>query len=114
MDGDIVFYIHGSTIEYGGTLFDAGELTTDLLNLGPREYASFYDQLQHILSLTRQYESTQDRGVWWELNGCLIELRRQLRKYRVFQILLRDDQKLFQEAQHYTEQFSFLSEEELD
>lgn len=114
MDGDIVFYIYGSTIEYGGTLFDAGELTTDLLNLGPREYASFYDQLQYILSLARQYESTQDRGVWWELNGYLIELRRQLRKYRVFQILLRDDQKLFQEAQHYTEQFSFLSEEELD
>ena len=39
MDGDIVFYIHGSTVEYGGTLFDAGELTTDILNLGPREYA---------------------------------------------------------------------------
>lgn len=114
MDGDIVFYIHGSTIEYGGTLFDAGELTTDLLNLSPREYAPLYDQLQHILSLARQYESTQDRGVWWELNGCLMELRRQLSKYRVFQILLRDDQKLFQEAQQYTEQFSFLSEEELD
>lgn len=114
MDGDIVFYIHGSTIEYGGTLFDAGELTTDILNLGPREYASLHDQMQHILSLARQYENTQDRGVWWELNGCLIELRRQLSKYRAFQILLRDDQKLFQEAQQYTEQFSFLSEEEMD
>ena len=63
VDGDIVFYIHGSTVEYGGTLFDAGELTTDILNLGPREYAPLHDQLQHILSLARQCESTQDRGV---------------------------------------------------
>ena len=64
MDGDIVFYIHGNTIEYGGTLFDAGELTTDILNLGPREYAPLYDQLQHILSLSKQCERTQDRGIW--------------------------------------------------
>ena len=54
MDGNIVFYIHGSTIEYGGTLFDAGELTTDILNLGPREYTPLQDQLQHILSLAKQ------------------------------------------------------------
>lgn len=114
MNGDIVFYMHGSTIEYGGTLFDAGELTTDILNLGPRQYAPFYDQLQHILSLAKQYESTQDRGIWWELNGCLMELRSQLSKYRVFQILLQDDRQLFQEAQQYTEQFSFLPEEEID
>ena len=33
MDGDIVFYIHGDTIEYGGELFSAGELTADILNL---------------------------------------------------------------------------------
>lgn len=114
MDGNIVFYIHGSTIEYGGTLFDAGELTTDILNLGPREYTSLHDQLQHIQSLARQYESTQDRGIWWELNGCLMELRSQLSKYRVFRILLQDDQQLFQEAQQYTQQFSFLPEEEID
>ena len=114
MDGNIVFYIHGSTIEYGGTLFDAGELTTDILNLGPREYAPLHDRLQHIQSLAKQYESTQDRGIWWELNGCLMDLHSQLSKYRVFQILLQDDQQLFQEAQQYTQQFSFLPEEEMD
>lgn len=81
MDGDIVFYIHGSTIEYGGTLFDAGELTTDILNLGPREYAPLHNQLQHILSLAQQYEDTQDRSVWWELNCRLLELRNQMTKY---------------------------------
>ena len=58
MDGDIVFYIHGSTIEYGSTLFDLGELTTDILNLGPQEYTPLHDQLQHILSLAQQYEDT--------------------------------------------------------
>lgn len=32
----------------------------------------------------------------------------------MFQILLRDDQQLFQEAQQYTEQLAFLPEEEMD
>ena len=77
MDGNIVFYIHGSTIEYGGTLFDAGELTTDILNLAPREYAPLHDQLKHILPLARPHESTQDRGTWRELNGCLMAMRSQ-------------------------------------
>ena len=31
MDGDIVFYIHGDAIEYGGELFSTGELTRKLL-----------------------------------------------------------------------------------
>ncbi|OUP65194.1 hypothetical protein B5F12_04145 [Pseudoflavonifractor sp. An176] len=114
MNGDIVFYIHGSTIEYGGTLFDAGELTTDILNLGPREYASLHDQLQHIRSLARQYESTQDRSVWWELNCCLMELRSQMMKYQVFQVLLRDDEQFLNEAQQYTEQLTFIPDQEMD
>ena len=114
MDGNIVFYIHGSTIEYGGTLFDAGELTTDILNLGPREYAHLHDQLQHIQSLARQYESTQDRGIWWELNGCLMELRSQMMKYQVFQVLLRDDEQFLNEAQQYTEQLTFIPDQEME
>lgn len=63
------FTFTAARIEYGGTLFDAGELTTDILNLGPKEYAPLYDQLQHIMSLAQQYEDTQDRSVWWELNA---------------------------------------------
>ena len=114
MDGNIVFYIHGSTIEYGGTLFDAGELTTDILNLAPREYAPLQDQLQHIQSLARQYESTQERGIWWELNGCLMELRSQMMKYQVFQVLLRDDEQFLNEAQQYTEQLTFIPDQEME
>ena len=114
MNGDIVFYIHSSTIEYGGTLFDAGELTTDILNLGPREYAPLHDRLQHIQSLAKQYESTQDRGIWWELNGCLMDLHSQLSKYRVFQVLLRDDEQFLNEAQQYMEQLTFIPDQEME
>ena len=114
MDGNIVFYIHGSTIEYGGTLFDAGELTTDILNLGPKEYAPLHDQVQHIMSLAQQYEDTQDRSVWWELNCRLLELRNQMTKYQVFQILLRDDEQFLNEVQQYTEQLALCSDQEMD
>lgn len=38
MDGDIVFYIHGDAIEYGGELFSTGELTADILNLSLKDY----------------------------------------------------------------------------
>ena len=37
MYGEIVFYTHGSTIEYGGEIFPAGELTADILNFAPEE-----------------------------------------------------------------------------
>ena len=38
MYGEIVFYTHGSTIEYGGEIFAAGELTADILNFTPQDY----------------------------------------------------------------------------
>ena len=38
MYGEIVFYTHGSTIEYGGEIFAAGELTADILNFAPEDY----------------------------------------------------------------------------
>lgn len=36
MYGEIVFYTHGSTIEYGGEIFPAGELTADNIELCSR------------------------------------------------------------------------------
>lgn len=38
MYGEIVFYTHGSMIEYGGEIFQAGELTADILNFAPEDY----------------------------------------------------------------------------
>jgi hypothetical protein len=46
MDGDIVFYTHDDLIELNGTLLRAGELTVDILNLTPDEYAVMADTFQ--------------------------------------------------------------------
>jgi hypothetical protein len=43
MDGDIVFYTHDDLIELNSTLLRAGELTVDMLNLTPDEYAVMAD-----------------------------------------------------------------------
>ena len=40
MYGEIVFYTHGSTIEYGGEIFAAGELTADILNFTPQDVST--------------------------------------------------------------------------
>ena len=38
MEGSIIFYTYGSTLELYGQQFTAGMLTADLLNLSPDEY----------------------------------------------------------------------------
>ena len=106
MYGEIVFYTHGSTIEYGGEIFPAGELTADILNFAPEDYRPIQRLLDRMKELSKQYEDTLDRGVWWELNNQLIELRSQLMRYRVFQILLREDDQFLNETQQYTESYS--------
>ena len=114
MYGEIVFYTHGSTIEYGGEIFPAGELTADILNFAPEDYPPIQRLLDRMKDLAKQYEDTLDRGVWWELNNQLIELRSQLMRYRVFQILLREDDQFLNETQQYTESYSFFTDEEMD
>ena len=56
MDGDIVFYIHGDTIEYGGELFSTGELTADILNLSLKDYQCIHKNIQCMKDLAEQYE----------------------------------------------------------
>ncbi len=114
MDGDIVFYIHRDTIEFGGTLFSAGELTADILNLSSEDYQPIRKRFQHMNALAKQYERDLDRAVWWELNRQFLSLRESLMQYRVFQILLRDDDQFLNEAQQYTEFYSLLPEDDLD
>src|SRR5699024_6695362 len=109
MYGEIVFYTHGSTIEYGGEIFPAGELAADILNFAPEDYPPIQRLLDRMKDLARQYEDTLDRGVWWELNNQLIELRSQLMRYRVFQILLKEDDRFLNETQQYTESYSFFT-----
>lgn len=114
MDGDIVFYIHGNQIEFGGVLLSAGELTADILNLSQEKYQPISKRSQRMNALAKRYEQTQDRGVWWELNQQFLALRESLMKYRVFQILLREDDVFLNEAQRYTEFYSLLPEDDLD
>ena len=114
MYGEIVFYTHGSTIEYGGEIFPAGELTADILNFAPEDYPPIQRLLDRMKELSKQYEDTLDRGVWWELNNQLMELRSQLMRYRVFQILLKEDDRFLNETQQYTESYSFFTDEEMD
>ena len=114
MYGEIVFYTHGSTIEYGGEIFAAGELTADILNFAPEDYRPIQRLLNRMKELARQYEDTLERGVWWELNNHLIELRSQLMRYRVFQILLKEDDRFLNETQQYTESYSLFTDEEMD
>lgn len=57
--------------------------------------------------LAKQYEDTLDRGVWWEVNNQLMELRSQLMRYRVLQILLKEDDWFLNETQQYTESIPF-------
>ena len=114
MYGEIVFYTHGSTIEYGGEIFLAGELTADILNFAPEDYPPIQRLLDRMKELSKQYEDTLARGVWWELNNQFIELRSQLMRYRVFQILLKEDDQFLNETQQYTESYSFFTDEEMD
>ena len=107
MYGEIVFYTHGSTVEYGGELFPAGELTSDILNFAPEDYRPIQRILDRMKDLAKQYEDTLDRGVWWEVNNQLMELRSQLMRYRVLQILLKEDDWFLNETQQYTESIPF-------
>ena len=63
MYGEIVFYTHGSMIEYGGEIFPAGELTADILNFAPEDYRPIQRLLDRMKELSKQYEDTLDRGI---------------------------------------------------
>ena len=82
MDGDIVFYIHGDTIEYGGELFSTGELTADILNLSLKDYQCIHKNVQCMKDLAEQYERTQDREFWWKLNHQFVALRKRMMEFR--------------------------------
>lgn len=84
MDGDIVFYIHGDAIEYGGELFSTGELTADILNLSLKDYQCIHKNVQCMKDLAEQYERTQDREFWWKLNHQFVALRKRMMEFRCF------------------------------
>lgn len=51
MEGSIIFYTYGSTLELNGQQFEAGRLTEDLLNLSPDDYHPLHERMVRIRPL---------------------------------------------------------------
>ncbi|MBS6311789.1 MAG: hypothetical protein KH842_11360, partial [Firmicutes bacterium] len=113
MEGSIVFYTYGSTLELYGQQFTAGMLSADLLNLSPDEYQPMGKRMKHIISLAEEYEQSEDTALWWKLNEELAALCRALRRYTVFRLLLDErEDAFFSVIREITGQFDLFPKEE--
>ena len=112
MEGNIIFYTYGSTLELNGQQFDAGRLTEDLLNLSPDDYRPMYERIKHIRTFAETYEHTKDTELWWKLNDEMDALCQELRRYTVFRSLLDEsDDAFFSVIREVTGQFSLFPTE---
>ena len=68
MEGSIIFYTYGSTLELNGQQFEAGRLTEDLLNLSPDDYHPLHERMVRIRTLMDIYEYVRKSELWWKLN----------------------------------------------
>ena len=113
MEGSIIFYTYGSTLELYGQQFTAGMLTADLLNLSPDEYQPMDKRMKLITSLMEEYEQSEDTALWWKLNEDLTALCEALRCYTVFRLLLDESEDaFFSVIREITGQFDLLPKEE--
>lgn len=95
MEGSIIFYTYGSTLELYGQQFTAGMLTADLLNLSPDEYRPMSKRMKQITGLAEEYEQSGSIELWWKLNEELAALCGVLRRYAVFRLLLDESEDAF-------------------
>ena len=65
MEGSIIFYTYGSTLELNGQQFEAGRLTEDLLNLSPDDYHPLHERMVRIRTLMDIYEYVRKSELWW-------------------------------------------------
>ena len=63
MEGSIVFYTYGSTLELYGQQFTAGMLTADLLNLSPDEYQPMSKRMEQVTILAEADRRPRRRPV---------------------------------------------------
>ena len=89
MEGSIIFYTYGSTLELNGQQFEAGRLTEDLLNLSPDDYHPLHERMVRIRTLMDIYEYVRKSELWWKLNDEMEQLCQELRRYTVFRPLYR-------------------------
>ena len=113
MEGSIVFYTYGSTLELYGQQFTAGMLTADLLNLSPDEYRPMSKRMKQVTSLAEEYEQSGSIELWWKLNEELAALCGVLRRYAVFRLLLDESEDaFFSVIREITGQFDLFPKEE--
>jgi len=113
MEGGIVFYTYGSTLELYGQQSTAGVLTADLLNLSPDEYHPMDKRMKRITSLAEEYEQSKDTALWWKLNEEMAALCEALHRYTVFHLLLDESEDaFFSVIREITGQFDLLPKEE--
>ena len=74
MEGSIIFYTYGSTLELNGQQFEAGRLTEDLLNLSPDDYHPLHERMVRIRTLMDIYEYVRKSELWWKLNDETVVL----------------------------------------
>lgn len=115
MEGSIIFYTYGSTLELYGQQFTAGMLTADLLNLSPDEYRPMSKRMKQITGLAEEYEQSGSIELWWKLNEELTALCGVLRRYAVFRLLLDESEDaFFSVIREVTGQFDLFPKEEHD
>ena len=113
MEGNIVFYTYGSTLELYGQQLTAGMLTADLLNLSPDEYMRLKKRMTQITDFAEEYERKRDIALWWKLNEKMDALCQKLRRYQVFRLLLDESEDaFFSVIREITGQFDLLPKEE--
>lgn len=115
MEGSVIFYTYGSTLELYGQQFTAGMLTADLLNLSPDEYRPMSKRMKQVTSLAEEYEQSGSVELWWKLNEELAALCGVLRRYAVFRLLLDESEDaFFSVIREITGQFDLFPKEEHD
>ena len=113
MEGNIIFYTYGSTLELNGQQLDAGRLTEDLLNLSPDDYHPMHERMKRIRTFATTCQHTKDTELWWKLNDEMDALCQELRQYTVFRLLLDEsDDAFFSMIRELTGQFSLFPQEE--
>ena len=60
MDGRIIFYTYGTTMELNGHPFSAGELTENLINLTPDDYDVIRTKVERVIDLAGRYSRKRD------------------------------------------------------
>ena len=109
---NIVFFTYGSTLELNGEQFEAGRLTEELLNLSPECYHPLHDRMERITSLEERYDREEDIAVLWELNEEMVALCQEMRAYKVFSMIIdQEEDQYFSVIRELTQQYSLFPQE---